>query len=117
MVARFDAGNARAHAVHDPDALMPQNAARRTGWDVAFENMQVGSANRCFGDSDDCIARRLQDRFGTLLQGLETGTAINQCLHDLNLQFRYFYPPAARYALTPINPAGGYLRAWIVCGP
>ena len=52
----LNAGHGRADFFDDADAFMTENAAGRASRHVAFEDVQVGSANRGLGDSDDRVA-------------------------------------------------------------
>ena len=80
MVSWLEAGDAGSDAVHI-DTLMAENATGRTGRNVAFEDVQIGATNRCFGDFDDGVARHLKGGLGTIFQGFQAGTAINRSFH------------------------------------
>ncbi len=74
-------GHARPHRIDHPDALMPEDAPRRAGRDVALEDVQVGAANRGFGDPHHRVAGRLDFRLGAVFQGLQARPAVNKCFH------------------------------------
>ena len=57
-------GDARRQPVDDADALMAENAAGLAGRHVAFEDVQVGAANRRLGDLDDRVGGRSDLRVG-----------------------------------------------------
>lgn len=82
MIAWLEAGNAGPDTIHNSHALMAEDAARDTGGDVTFQDMEIGTADGCFGNSHDCVARHLKGWLGTVLQRLEARTAIDQRLHE-----------------------------------
>ena len=80
-VARLERGHRRADQVDHADALVAQNAARGATGQIAFEDVQIGAANRCPGDFDHGIAGIDDLRFG---MGFERGLArsvIDKRLH------------------------------------
>ena len=68
-VARLESRDGGADGLDDAHAFMTENAAGLAGRDVAFENMQIGAADRGLGDPDDGVAygydrfRMIDDRF------------------------------------------------------
>ena len=46
MIARLEHRDGGTDAVDDADAFMAQDAAGLAGWEVAFEDVQIGAANR-----------------------------------------------------------------------
>jgi hypothetical protein len=58
-----------------------QYAAGLTTRNVAFEDMQVGAADRRFDDPDDRIRGRANCRLRALLQSFLLGTQINESFH------------------------------------
>ena len=65
----LNAVTAGADLVDDADALVAENAARLAGRHVAFEDVQVGAANRRLGDLDDRVGRRRDFRLWRDLPG------------------------------------------------
>ena len=69
----LNAVTAGADLVDDADALVAQNAARRAGRHVAFEDVQIGAADRRLGDLDDRVGGRGDLRLRALFQRLLPG--------------------------------------------
>src|SRR6202034_4095039 len=67
-ICRLECRDGWPYLVDDAYTLMPQYAARLTTRDVALEDMQVGAADRRFGDPDDRIRGRANCRLRALLQ-------------------------------------------------
>ena len=64
------------------DTLVTKNAAGLAGRHVAFENVQVGSANGGLGDLYDCISRSRNGGHRPLLKRLFAGTLIDKRFHN-----------------------------------
>src|ERR1700732_1736855 len=52
-VASFERRHTRSGLVHDTHALMAEDSARLAGGNIAFEDMEVGAADRGAGDLHD----------------------------------------------------------------
>ena len=81
MISCLECRHRRANLLDDADALMAENAAGPASRDVALEDVQVGAANCCFGDLDDCVGGRRDFRFGAVFQGLLSRPLINERFH------------------------------------
>ena len=57
MIARLKTCHAGAGFGDDADAFMAQDASRRAARDIAFQDVQVGAADRGLGDLDDGVGR------------------------------------------------------------
>ena len=68
MVSRLERGDGGADAVDHADALMAEDAARCRRRHIAFQDMQVGAADRGLRDPHDRIAGGLDDRLGAVLK-------------------------------------------------
>src|SRR6187551_2653116 len=67
---------------------MPEDAAWRTGCDVAFEDVQIRAADRGEFNLHDRIAWLLNFWFRAFFNRLESGAAINKRLHSpLHIRF------------------------------
>ena len=84
MIARFEGGAPCPDLLHDADTLMPQYPARLAAGHIALENVQIGAADRGFGDFHDGVIRSVQDGLGTFFQGFEAGTTVSQGFHGRN---------------------------------
>ena len=73
LAAGRDAGNQNAitfaegrntgtDGIDNPDTLVPENSARCAGWDMAFQDVQVRTADRRLDDFHNCITGRLNFR-------------------------------------------------------
>jgi hypothetical protein len=69
------------HVNHDADALVPENPARRHTWQVALQDVQVGTADGRGGDPDDGVRGVLDRRAGRLFPRSLARTVIHQRLH------------------------------------
>src|SRR5688500_6476320 len=80
------AGTERRHTGsdlgHHTHALVTQDAAVGHRGDVAFQDMEIRSADRGGGDADDCIGRGLEDGLGTFFPHTPTGTVVDQAVHS-----------------------------------
>jgi hypothetical protein len=77
MVARFECRHGRPNLLDDADALMAENAAGLASRDVTLEDVQVGAANRRFGDLDDRVRGRGDFRLRAVFQGFLSRPLIN----------------------------------------
>ena len=83
MVSRIERSHGRPNFLDDADALMAKNAAGLASRDVAFKDVQVGAANRRFGDFDDRVGRRRDVRLWAVFQGFLARALINERFHQL----------------------------------
>ena len=77
----WNAVTAGADFFDDADALMPQDAPGRTGGNIAFQDMQIGAADRRLDDPDDGVRRRGDLGLRTICNGLLAWSLINECFH------------------------------------
>ena len=77
MVACFEGCACSANGVYNAHALVAQYTARRAGWHIAFQDVQVGTANGGIRNPHDGVACSLQDRHGAIFQSFNSGAAIN----------------------------------------
>jgi hypothetical protein len=61
--------------------VVPEDAARSAGGDVALEDMQVGAADRGAYDPHDGVSRGGEFRHRPLVERLRAGSVIYECLH------------------------------------
>ena len=80
-VAGLKRGDAGADLIDHADALMTEDAAGRASRHVAFEDVQVGAADRRLDDLDDGIGRRSDFGIRTIFQGLLSRPVIDERLH------------------------------------
>ncbi len=81
VVARLKTRHARAHAFHDANAFVPQNATGNNRRHIAFENVQIGATNRGARHLDDGIGGRFDFRARPLFQRKLTGAMIDKGFH------------------------------------
>ena len=81
MVSGFEFRHRCSNLLDDADAFMAENSAGLAGRDIAFKDVQVGAANRRFGDLDDGVGGRGDLRFGTVFEGLLSRPLINERFH------------------------------------
>ena len=67
---RGEGCDADADGIDDADPFMAKDAARRTGRDIALQDVQVSSADGGLEDLHDRIARRLDLRLRTIFDPL-----------------------------------------------
>jgi hypothetical protein len=82
MVTRHKRRACRSQLLDNAGAFMPQDAARLAPCDIALEDMQVGSANRCLGYSDDGVGGRHDFRLGALFEEFFPWPLINESFHS-----------------------------------
>jgi len=70
MIARLEHRDGRANLVDDADAFMAKNAAGLTRWQIAFEDVEIGAANRRLRYFDNRIGRSADFWLGPIFQGL-----------------------------------------------
>ena len=76
-IARLERRDGGPNLFDDPDALVTQNTARLTAWEVTLEDVQVGAADCRFCYLDDSIGGRRDFRFWTLFQDFLLRAQIN----------------------------------------
>ena len=84
MIAGMEGGDGGADLVDHADAFMAQDAAGRAGGDIAFEDMQIGAADRRFDDPDDGVGRRGDLGYRTVFEGLLSGALDKRALSSLS---------------------------------
>jgi hypothetical protein len=77
----MEGGNARPDGIDDANALVAKDASGCTGRDIAFQNVQVGPADRCLDDLHGRIAGRSELRLRTFLYSLLSWSTIYKRLH------------------------------------
>ena len=77
----LNAVTADSNLVDDADALVSENAAGLARRDVALEDVQVGAADRRFGDLDDRVGGRRDARLGTVFEGFLARPLIDERFH------------------------------------
>ena len=85
MVAAMKGRHAVSSFDKDADAFMPQDTPGRAACHIAFEDVQIRSANGGLGNFHDCVRRRGEARRRTVFQIFLAGTEINQRFHDVSL--------------------------------
>ncbi|MPL80469.1 hypothetical protein SDC9_26369 [bioreactor metagenome] len=80
-VAGLEVHHRVADLLDDADALVAKRAARRHGGHVAFQDVQVGAADRGLADLHDHVGRFLDRRFVFLDPVLLAGALEHQCFH------------------------------------
>ena len=91
MIARLEHRDGGPDLVDNADAFMAENAAGLTSRKVAFEDMQIGAADRRFRYLDDRIRRSRDFRLWPVFQGLLAHGLIDQRLHRWSC-FRFGRP-------------------------
>ena len=81
MIAGLERCDGGANLVDDADAFMTQYAAGLTRWQIAFEDVEIGAANRRLRNFDDRIGRKGDFRLWPIFQGLLAHGLIHQRLH------------------------------------
>jgi hypothetical protein len=81
MIAGQKGRDGCANLFDNPHTFMAKDPARRAGWYVSFQDMQVGPAYRSVGYPDDGIACGLNPRIGMIVEALEPWSMIYQCFH------------------------------------
>ena len=74
-------GNAWPDLIDHSDALMAEDAARGTGWHVAFEDVQIGTADRRFDDFDDGVGGLGDLRHRPAFERLLSRSLVNKSFH------------------------------------
>ena len=67
-VTGFECRHGLADTVHNADAFVAEDGAGFAGGHIAFEDVQVGAANRRARELDDGIAGQLDARLGTVIE-------------------------------------------------
>src|ERR1039457_860738 len=73
--------NTGAHLFNNTDSFMPQNTPLTYRWNIAFQNMQIGSTNGRFSYSHYGIGRFPEGWFWHFFIGSFTWTVIYQGFH------------------------------------
>ncbi len=81
MVAHFEAGDCAAEFVDHSNAFMAESTAGRDARDIAFQNVEVGSADGGRDDAHNRIGRFPDLGPWLLLQGSFSGPEVNQGSH------------------------------------
>ena len=81
MIAWAEGSNALSHLLHDPDAFMAQNASGRTGRHIAFQDVQIGAANRRLGDPYDGVGGGPDFWHWPVFHSFAAGTEIDKNFH------------------------------------
>ena len=80
-VSRFERRHGGADLIDNAHAFVAENAAGLAGGNVTLEDVQIGAADGCLCNPDNCIRRRAQIRPDMILQRLFVRPSINESLH------------------------------------
>ena len=81
MIARLEHRDGGTDLIDNADAFVAQNPAWLTDWEVAFEDVQIGAANRRFRYLHDRIGRSGDFGLWPVFQGFLAHRLIDKRLH------------------------------------
>lgn len=81
MISNFESSNCRTDGIDNSNTFVAQNSTGLTGGHVAFQNMQISSADRGFCNFDNGVTRFSNFGLWPIFERFLSGAFVNECFH------------------------------------